>query len=174
MDALQTTKAYTKCLIEHMSFIDEVQYDTIASSFSHTNWQQSLLTKSPHISTKRHMACLRQASRITPTSCEHLPLPSTKTPSPSSCPFLACHGMTSTSEATTPTTVPWTTWSQKLKNMRWDRRGYQVRQVMQWSGRSFIPCLRLLVICMQLLTRGSFWQLYSLFNGKELVALTMQ
>ncbi len=34
MDVLTTAKAYTKCLIELMSFIDGVQYNTIAPSFS--------------------------------------------------------------------------------------------------------------------------------------------
>ncbi len=35
MDVLNTAKAYTKCLIELMSFIDGVQYNTITPSFSH-------------------------------------------------------------------------------------------------------------------------------------------
>ncbi len=165
MDVLTTAKAYTKCLIELMSFIDGVQYNTIAPSPA-TNWHPIPPNKFHHISTKKQMAHLCQAPWIDPTSWDHPPSPSTKRPSPSSCPFAACHGMTSIFEATPPAQVPWTTWSQKLKNMRWDRRGYQVRQDGHWNGRSFIPCLCLLVICMDLLKRDLFWRPCSVFNGK--------
>jgi len=102
-------------------------------------------------STARRLACPRQALKIAHTWWDHPHLLSTKKPSRSLCPVAACHGTMSTSKVSPPALVLSMMSSQNVQNMRWDRKGSQVRQAVCWSGRNYIPCLSLLATSMLLL-----------------------
>ena len=106
MDVPSNANAYTKCLIKLMSFIDGVQYNTIAPSFSSdqlaaitTDQVASYLNKEaygmPSPGPEDHLHLMRSSS-----------LAFQKMSISQFMPLTACHGMTSIFKATPPAPVP--------------------------------------------------------------------